>query len=128
MVERPDDSRIRHSHQPLLLAQALLLTGKAHVIIMESRHLTSPSPACTACGSTSRVKYVIPRPLGGVLRSLETLAAASHTISSRRSPSKSRKMVSIECKQTGGLLPSAKGKQLRRVARETSSTEDCHHS
>ena len=40
-------------HQPLLLAQGLLLTGKAHVIIMGSRHLTSPSPAHTACGSTS---------------------------------------------------------------------------
>ena len=49
----------------------------------------------------------------------------SHTISSRRSPSKSRKMVSIECNQTGGLLPSTTRKQLRREA--CSKSKDMKH-
>ena len=40
----------------------------------------------------------------------------SHTISSCRSPSKSRKMASIGYEQTGGLLPSTKKKQLRSGA------------
>ena len=68
---------------------------------------------------------------GGMARSRPVRYVFSHTISSRRSPSKSRKMVSIKYKQTGGRLPSTKGKQLRRVARlghENSSNEDCHPS
>ena len=99
---RRRSSLLPRVHRYIEIAYSLCKSNRRQIIHRICCYIgmdrTSRHPSRCSCSSR-----------GGMARSRPVRYVFSHTISSRRSPSKSRKMVSIKYKQTGGRLPSTKG-------------------